>query len=139
MKYHLLDHAADIGLVISAADLPTLFADAVHALFDVIAEVRLPADGKLPTLAVHVAGEDWPDLMVNWLREALYQWAGEERLIRKARILSIGEYRLAARLSYEPFDAERHIVLREIKAVTYHQIRVAPMPEGWEARVVFDV
>lgn len=139
MKYHIIDHTADFGLLVGAADLPTLFADAVYALFDVIAEVRVPAAAEPQTMTVRVTGDDWPDLMVNWLREALYQWAGEERIVRKADILSISEYALTARLSYEPYDPDRHVILQEIKAVTYHQIRVAPVPSGWEARVIFDI
>lgn len=139
MEYQLIDHTADFGLRVTAADLPSLFADAVHALFDVIAEVRAPATVAPETLTVQVSGDDWPDLMVNWLREALYQWTGEERLVRRAEILSMSAYTLTARLSCEPYDPARHAVLQEIKAVTYHQIRVAPVPEGWEARVIFDI
>ena len=60
-------------------------------------------------------------------------------LVRRAEILSMSEYALKARLFYEPYDPDRHAVLQEIKAVTYHQIRVAPVPEGWEARVIFDI
>ena len=139
MKYEIIDHTADFGLEVTAGDLPALFAGAVHALFDVIAEVRAPAAAAPDTVSIQVSGEDWPDLMVNWLREALFLWNGEERLVRKAEILSISEYALAARLFCEPYDPERHVVLREIKAVTYHQIRVAPAPSGWAARIIFDM
>jgi SHS2 domain-containing protein len=138
MAYRIIDHPADFGLQVTAADLPALFAEAVRALFDVIVEVRVPAAAP-EFLTLEVTGDDWPDLMVKWLREVLYQWSGEERLIRTAEILSISEYALTARLAYEPYDPERHAVLEEIKAVTYHQIRVAPVPSGWEARVVFDI
>jgi SHS2 domain-containing protein len=139
MKYQIIDHTADFGFQVTAADLPSLFADAVHALFDVIADVPIPTAAAPETLTIHISGDDWPDLMVNWLREALYQWTGEERLVRKADILSISEYALTARLSYEPYDPDRHLVLQEIKAVTYHQIRVAPVSSGWLARVIFDI
>ena len=74
MKYQIIDHTADFGLQVTAANLPSLFEDAVHALFDVIAEVRAPASAAPEALTLQVAGDDWPDLMVNWLREALYQW-----------------------------------------------------------------
>ena len=138
MAYRIIDHPADFGLQVTAADLPALFAEAVHALFDVLVEVRIPAAATV-SFPLEVVGDDWPDLMVNWLREVLYQWTGEERLIRSVEILSISEYALPARLFYEPYDPDRHAVLEEIKAVTYHQIRVAPSPAGWEARVVFDI
>ena len=48
--------------------------------------------------------------------------------------------RLRAVLRGEAFDPARHRIIREIKAVTYHQSSVLQTPEGgWVARVVFDV
>lgn len=138
MAYEIIDHTADFGLRVTATDLPSLFAEAVFALFDVLVEVRVPAEAA-ETLTLQVSGDDWPDLMVNWLREVLYQWTGEERIVRRAEMLSISAYSLTARLFYEPYDPGRHAVLQEIKAVTYHQIGVASVPSGWEARIIFDI
>ncbi len=84
MVYDIINHTADFGLQVTAPDLPSLFAEAVHALFDVLAEVSGPEEEDPETIDIKVSGDDWPDLMVNWLREALYQWTGEERIVRKA-------------------------------------------------------
>lgn len=138
MAYQIIDHTADFGLKVTAPDLPGLFAEAVFALFDVLVEVRVPADAT-ESLMLQISGDDWADLMVNWLREALYQWTGEERVVRRAEILALSPYSLKARLFHEPYDPDRHVVLQEIKAVTYHLIRVAPAPSGWEARIIFDI
>lgn len=138
MAYQIIDHTADFGLQVTAPDLPSLFAEALFALFDVLVEVRIPANAT-ETLTLQISGDDWPDLMVNWLREALYQWTGEERVVRRAEILGLSTYSLKARLFHEPYDPGRHVVLQEIKAVTYHQIRVTPAPTGWEARIIFDI
>ncbi|MGD9877686.1 archease [Desulfococcus sp.] len=139
MTYQIIDHPADFGLEVTAADLASLFADTVLALFDVVAEIRESGAANSETLVVQVSGDDWPDLMVNWLREVLYQWTGEDRFVVKVEILSLSAFVLSARLHYETFDPVRHTVLQEIKAVTYHQIRVAPSSGGWTARVVFDI
>lgn len=138
MAYQIIDHTADFGLRVTAPDLPALFAEAVSALFDVLVEVRVPADAT-ETLTLQISGDDWADLMINWLREALYQWTGEERVVRGTEILSLSAHSLTARLFHEPYDPDRHVVLQEIKAVTYHLIRVAPAPSGWEARIIFDI
>jgi SHS2 domain-containing protein len=42
-------------------------------------------------------------------------------------------------LTGEPFDAERHSVAREIKAVTAHLLSVERLPGGYRARFVVDV
>ncbi len=39
----------------------------------------------------------------------------------------------------EPYDPSRHTVLAQIKAVTYHQVRVAQDAGEWSARVILDV
>jgi len=36
-------------------------------------------------------------------------------------------------------DTEHHKVKREIKAVTYHQIFVDKVNDGWQARIIFDI
>ena len=136
-KYKLIDHTADFGIHVFGADPQELFTNAAWALFDVLTEI----DGikGLDSCNIKVSGEDWSDLMINWLREVLYLWNGRELLIKSVRILSITENRLSAKVSFEAFVPDRHIIKTEIKAVTYHQIRVTSGPSGWEARVIFDI
>ena len=137
MNYRIINHTADFGLQIFASDIKTLFADAAHAMIDQIADInRLKG---LNEYDVHISGSDWPDLMVNWLREVLYLWTGEEKLVKKARILSLSEYELSAKVMYDTYEPNRHIIKNEIKAVTYHQIQVEKGPLGWESKIIFDV
>ena len=138
MKYRIIDHTADFGLQVFASDIETLFADAAHAMIDQIADInRLKG---LNEYDVHVTGSDWPDLMVNWLREILYLWTGEEKLVKKTRILSLSEYELSAKVMYDTYEPNRHIIKNEIKAVTYHQIQVKSLPDGgWMSQIIFDV
>ncbi|MEA3429226.1 MAG: archease [Thermodesulfobacteriota bacterium] len=138
MKYRIIDHTADFGLQVFASDLKTLFADAAHAMFDQVTDInRLKG---LTEYHVYVTGSDWPDLMVNWLREVLYLWTGEEKLVKKARILSLSEYELSAKLLYDTYEPDRHIIKNEIKAVTYHQIQVKNLPDRrWMSQIIFDV
>ncbi|WP_166405279.1 archease [Desulfonema ishimotonii] len=132
----MTDHTADLGIRVFGQDLQALFADAAHALSDLITDVsRL--DGS-ETREFHISGDDWPDLMVNWLREALYLWTGEEMLIRRAEVLSMSEYALHARVSCDPYAPDLHTIRHEIKAVTYHDIRVDRFSKGWEAQIIFD-
>ena len=137
MKYRIIDHTADFGLQIFASDLKTLFADAAHAMIDQITDInRLKGSNEYH---VHVTGSDRPDLMVNWLREVLYLWTGEEKLVKKARILSLSEYELSAKVMYDTYEPDHHIIKNEIKAVTYHQIQVKSVPDGWETQIIFDI
>jgi SHS2 domain-containing protein len=136
-KYNLIDHTADFGVHVYGSDSKELFANAVWALFDNITEMdRLTG---LDACHIEVSGEDWSDLMVNWLREVLYLWNGKELLVKNARILSLSETGLSATVEFDPFNPDRHVIKTEIKAVTYHQIQVNSSPSGWEAIIIFDI
>lgn len=137
MKYKITDHTADFGIQVFGSDLRDLFANAGHALYDVITDVER-VEG-VNTYKIHVTGDDWPDLMVNWLREILFFWTGRELLVKKVDILSISEYELTAKVSADPYNPDRHIIKDEIKAVTYHQIQVNREEAGWESKIIFDV
>ncbi len=137
MNYTYIDHTADFGVHVTGTTLADLFSNAAEALFDQLvdrADLR-EADSR----RVRITGEDRPDLMVNWLRELLYLWAGEDLLIKRVAIDKISGSELTATLFYEPYDPERHEIKEEIKAVTYYGIRVDKTAEGWEAEIIFDV
>jgi SHS2 domain-containing protein len=136
-KYTLIDHTADFGIHVYGSDSKDLFANAAWALFDLITEMDQLTG--LESCHIEVSGDDWSDLMVNWLREVLFLWNGKELLVKKARILSLSETELSATVECDAFNPDRHVIKTEIKAVTYHQIQVTSSPSGWEARIIFDV
>jgi SHS2 domain-containing protein len=77
--------------------------------------------------------------MVNYLRELLYLWTGKQKLVNMIDIVHISNTSVSARVSIERYQPERHEIIHEIKAVTYHQIDVSQTTDGWQAVVVFDV
>ena len=137
MKYRIIEHTADVGIHIYGRDINGLFANAAHALFDLITDVRY-LEGNVEN-RIRVSGDDWPDLMVNWLRELLCLWTVEDRLVKEVDITDFSEYSLRATTTGDSYDQNRHSIKEEIKAVTYHQIDVHQGPSGWEARIIFDV
>jgi SHS2 domain-containing protein len=136
-KYRLINHTADFGIQVFGADSQALFTNAALALFDVITETDV-LTGR-DSCNITTSGEDWSDLMVNWLREILYLWNGKERLVKSVQILSLTEKKISAKIYFDAYMPDRHIINTEIKAVTYHQIQVKSSPSGWEARVIFDI
>ena len=137
MKYRLIDHTADFGIQVFGADAKELFSNAALAMFDLITEVG--SLKELNSMDIKISGEDWPDLMINWLRELLFLWNGKELLVKKADITTLSENNLSAKVYFDSYDPDRHLINIEVKAVTYHQIRVESGTSGWEARIIFDV
>jgi SHS2 domain-containing protein len=137
LPYQFLNHTADLGLRIEARDLPELFETAAAALGEQL--VVAPKVCGLRHQRMEVSGEDWDDLMINWLRELLALWHLENKAIRHARCAALSPYRLLADLALLPFNPASHTPNQEIKAVTYHQLAVSPCAQGWQATVIFDL
>ena len=137
MPYSLIDHTADIGIRVRSATAEALFAEAAAAMFDLICDRRqITPDNHR---CIKVAGSDWPDLMVNWLRELLYLFSGEMQLVKSVQISQLEAYHIHARADIAAMDAGHCAIRHEIKAVTYHGITAGPVADGWEAVVIFDV
>ncbi|MFB0520459.1 MAG: archease [Desulfatiglandales bacterium] len=137
VTYRIIDHTADLGIIVKGPDVEHLFIHAAQAMTDLM--VRRHVSDKIFTRDVSVEGEDFPDLMVKWLGEILYLFEGEGLIVNSIEIKSIGPIQLQATLTLGRFEPERHQILREIKAVTYHQISVNKADDGWETRVIFDI
>ena len=135
--YECIDHTADLAIVVHAASLKQLFEEAGRALYDLL--IRIHGVRTSRSLTCAVDGADKEDLMVNWLRELLYLFNGEEKAVSSIEILDLTPSRVEARLDWIPVDFTQDEVMTEIKAVTYHQIRVEKTDLDYEAQVVFDV
>jgi SHS2 domain-containing protein len=135
--YEIIDHTADLGIVVKGGSIKELFVNAANAMTDLM--VKADISGKGAKRKLIVEGEDLPDLMVRWLSEILYLFNGEHKLVRTIEIDSVNPTQLQSNVNVVSLNRSRHEILREIKAVTYHQIAVEETPDGWEARVIFDI
>lgn len=135
--YETFEHTADLGLRIRAADLDTLFVDAAHCLFSAIVE---DAATIKPTqkIDVNIAGEELEFLLFDWLRELLYHFDAEHLLFGRfeAHVTDAG---LTAAAWGEPLDRSRHTLEHEVKAITYHGLRVEKVGNEWIAEVIVDI
>lgn len=136
-NYTLLDHTADIGIEVWGDTKEEALAATVEAMFDLIAKSESVAAREEKKIAV--SGADTADMLINLLREALYFFHGDAWLCKKCEILELEEEKITARLQGEPYDAKKHQLKMEIKAVTYHTLKIEKRDQGWRARVIFDV
>lgn len=137
MPYQTIDHTADIGIAVQADNVQTLFTEAARALSELIFGQR--AFAATETVTIAVKGSDWPDLMINWLRELLFLWNGENRIMGPVAIRKIEPFTLKATVAVDNTPCDPHDIFNEIKAVTYHAIEAEQKDGGWQARIIFDI
>src|SRR5437588_587690 len=125
--HETFDHTADLGLRVRAADLDSLFAEAGVALFETIVEDRgtIRLDRRVD---IALAGEEPDFLLFDWLRELLYHFDTEHLLLGRFEV-HVGAHGLTASAHGEPLDRARHALEHEVKAITYHGLRVEPVAE----------
>jgi SHS2 domain-containing protein len=135
--YETFDHTADLGLRIRAADLDTLFAEAACALFSVIVE-GLDTVNAVQKLEIELSEVDREYLLFDWLKTLLYHFDAEHLLLSRfeVRVQPAG---LSATAWGEPLDRARHELGHEVKAITYHGLRVEQENGGWLAEVIVDI
>lgn len=140
MPWAVVEHTADVGIEVRAATLETLFVDAAAGFCDVITEVARIGAGEERAFEVEAAGLDL--LLVAWLEELLFRFETTGFLYPggEASVEGKGDsWAFRARMRGDRFDAERHPLKVQIKAITYHALEVARDEQGWCARVIFDI
>jgi SHS2 domain-containing protein len=135
--YETFDHTADVGLRIGAATLPELFAEAGRGFSSLIvanlADVR-PVEER----TIRVAGTDPDYLLFDWLNELVYL-LDHEHLVFAEFSVAHDEAGLTAVCRGEKLDRDRHQLEHEVKAITYHDLKVEQTDGGWLAEVILDI
>jgi SHS2 domain-containing protein len=135
-RFRLLPHTADIRLEVRGSDLRELFAESVAALFSLLTDRRRVRARESRIITVPVG--DPADALFLLLREALLLHSMDRFLARSAHA-TIESTGMIVEIAGEPWDASRHALHREIKAVTSHAMSVEKRPKGYVARFLVDV
>ncbi len=137
--YEFFEHTADAGALVRGATLPRLFENASRAMFDLVTDRRTVRPRR--SVPIAVAGSSLEDLLVRWLQELLFLHQTRGWLFSSFAVERIdrARFRARGRARGELLDPSRHPLRREIKAVTYHRIRLTRGRSAWRVRIVFDI
>ncbi|NPA75820.1 MAG: archease [Euryarchaeota archaeon] len=136
--YEVIDHTADIGIIVRGNTVEELFEKAAYAMFDLITDAeKIDAIGKY---RVSVSSPTLEDLLVDYLSELLYVFSVEYCVMCDFNVIihkTDDGYFLKGVALGEPLNKEKHNIKLEIKAVTYHELEIN-LKEGY-AKVLFDI
>jgi SHS2 domain-containing protein len=135
--HETFEHTADLGLRIRAPTLKSVFEEAGEALFAAVIE-DLEAVEHRRCHAVQIENDERELLLFDWLNNLLYQFDTHHLLFSRFEVHITGN-RVTATAWGEPLDRTRHLLSHEVKAITYHGLRVEQQPDGWLAEVIVDI
>jgi SHS2 domain-containing protein len=143
MSFRFLDHTGDTAVEISAASEGELLREAARALREVYIDPQRSRDsGVVELVPLAFEAEDIESLLIDVLNELIFLFDSRRLLPRdlEIEILELGPpLFLRARLAAEPFDPACHAFLTEVKAATFHAMRVERTEAGVSTTVVFDL
>jgi len=136
--YQAFQHTGDLGLEVWAANREGLFETASRALVDLLIEPERVEKKETHRWVVH--GETDEGLMVRQLEEILFQMDAKGLVFSSFHVQFFDAHSLHCEARGEPLDRARHGFKTEIKAVTYHGLKLWREEKGrYRARVIFDV
>lgn len=135
--HELFDHTADLGLRVRAAELRQLFEEAAVAVSAAMV-ARFDAVQPRQQEVIRVEGTAHDELLVDWLGELVFRFAARGWIGCRFAVV-VDERGLGAEVCGEPYDEARHGAGQELKAITYHGLRVEQDDDGWIAEVVIDL
>ncbi len=136
--YEILEHTADVAVLVRGETIEELFEKAAYAMFDTITYAeKVEPVGKYK---VSVSSSTLEDLLVDYLSELLYVFSVEYFVMSDFNVIihkSDSGFHLKGVALGEPFSMEKHGLKTEIKAVTYHELEIN-LKEKY-AKVLFDI
>ncbi len=136
-NYEIFDHTADVGIIVRGRTLEEMFEKAAYAMFDIM--IYAEKIEPIRKVKVSISASTLEDLLVDWLSELLYVFSTELFVMGKfnVNIQKDKEFSLKAICWGEPYNREKHGIKTEIKAVTYHQLKIDEK-EGY-ITILFDI
>ena len=136
-RYEQLDHTADVAVRVYGANLEELFANAAFSMFDIIAD--LEGLTRSTSIDVSLEAQDPEELLVKWLDELLFHFYTKWIIFFEFEILEIDERRIAARAHGRHVGENRNRLTTEIKAATYHNLKIQREAGRYSVEIIFDV
>lgn len=135
-KFTEFDHSGDIGIEAHGKTLEELLIHLTQGLFSLM--YRGAVGGEVER-SVQIQSVSAEDLLIDWLSEVLSLSAVHGELYGSITVKKIGEQFVEAVLAGERLDPKKHHLRFEVKAATYHGLRLEMSGDELVARVIFDL
>jgi len=136
-KFVVVEHTADIGITVYGKTLEELFANLAYGMFAQITEIEKVNPKE--KVEVQIEGYDKESLLVNWLNELLYLSTIRRMFFSEFKLRKIRDNSLSAEIRGQKINPQKHSLHLEIKAATYHNLKITKTEKGYQTTIIFDV
>ncbi len=135
--FEILEHPSDLGIEAHGNSMQDIFRNAVHGFISIVAGTSKIESRQIRSIELQAT--DRENLLVRWLTEILYLYDAEKFLTADVKFETLTDTLLKANLLGEPYDVSKHELKLDVKAITYHQLKVEDHDGDWIARVFVDI
>ena len=136
-EYRILDHPADLGIEACGKTLSETFEQAAYGLTSVFLDPTSIELVEFKTVTIEAGDEQ--QLLVRWMTEVLYLYDGLHFAPREFKIQKLSPQIMEGRVGGETLDIRRHNVRMDVKAITYHQLKIRRRSAGYWLQVFLDI
>lgn len=141
MPYKFIEHPADIAVEVDGNSLEELFKSACYAWRE--AAMNISSFNKESSKKFIFNGTTAEILLIELLSELNFQLYSKKWVFVTIQNLAIekkdSDYHLEIELFGQTFHPEIHDMKEEIKAITYHQVKIEKVGNLYKTLIVFDV
>jgi SHS2 domain-containing protein len=139
-SYSLIDHTADLRVVIEAENKRELFHEAVKALFFMLTDKTMEEidlrSRYISRRVINIAYNNIDDALIDFLNQLVFFVDTEQILPYDARI-QIKKNKVHSRVFF--LKDYNNLLQREIKAATFHNFKIEESEEGFKTLITFDI
>lgn len=141
MSIRFIEHTADIAVEITEDSIEKLFVTSANAWLSSAVEIlnrQLESSKKFIFTA-----NTLEELLIEFLSELNFQLYTRKWVfisVKEIKLQQIGAgYQLEVEVFGQTFNEDNHKLKVEIKAVTYHQMKIEKIDNNFYTRIVFDI
>ncbi len=140
--YELLEHTADIGVRAFGHDAKEVFVNAAQGMFSIIAQRKRgqkSGSGRFRIFKISLSAQNQEELLISWLSELLSLSYIHKMIFTDFQVQTLTDTTIRANAAGEKISKNNFQLMREIKAVTYHQVKIEKLPNFLRGEVFFDI
>jgi SHS2 domain-containing protein len=137
MNYEILDHTADVCIRVYGKSFEELLTNAACAMMELIVERDKIEPSK--EIKIGARGETREELLVRWLQEILYTHQVKKMVFKDFDVRLLNETEIEGKAFGERIDPEKHELSADIKAVTYHDLKIESLNDRLKVEIIFDI